>query len=165
MFQGTDRQINPTISSMTFSPPPAGRKYAYFTLTYQPAQGTLTSADVPSGAITVNSAHANVNAGLVSSTGGNGAPLTARYVFLLDRHGFTRLDNGLYSFVVNGDAVIDSLGYGSSGFVQSYTLYLPRHNRGAPIATPILPMVVEAVVFDSQSLFAESGEEDISILK
>jgi hypothetical protein len=166
-FQGTDRDVNPVLSDVAFNAGNVGAKYAYVTATFDPGQGTLDSGSIIGGSlIVVSSTGIQTAATLSSVTGGDGDPLVATYAFRIDRHGLLRSDDGVYDFITQGDAVIDSFGRGSAGGLSSFSLYIAPRNQGTPVVTEVIgPSVAAANVRPQIQQMADDGDaQDQSVL-
>jgi uncharacterized delta-60 repeat protein len=172
-FQGSDDvPTSPSVSSVNFAPPAIGKKWAYITVTF--AKGSadlnLSTLDVPSSVLVEDGAANNVSAielgaaGLVSNSGGDGLPVTATYAFLLAPRGLNRGERGVYTFIVGSNAIKDTAGVGNVGAVASFSIYIPRHNRGAPVVTEVMPppTMDTAVAPGADDLLLKDGQSPLS---
>lgn len=143
-FQGVDRDVNPVASDVSFAAS-IGLKYAYVTVEYDAGQTPLTSDQlIDQSLIVVSGTGIQAAANLSSVTGGNGDPLEATYVFRIDHRALLRPDNGLYQFIVLGDAVVDGYDRGSAGGMAEYSLYIAPRNRGQAILSQVFGPSVSA---------------------
>ena len=136
-FQGVDHPaINPSVAAVTMAAPRIGSKYAYVTVTYKPGSAPLDRHSVTGTSLIVSSAYISGAAELVSTTP-DGPDLKATYVFRIDKHGLSSVDDGVFSFIALNDAVSDALASGSGGGLigQDY-VYVPKGRTGTATITP-----------------------------
>jgi hypothetical protein len=131
---------NPTVTGVTLVAPTVGQKYAYATLTFAQGAANLDPTDVGANISVIvskngvgGSTKTTLTASLASTSGGNGDPLTATYVFRISP-AFSSSDSGLYQFVAPAGLQNDLSGAGSVGSIAgSYTVYIPRGRNRVPV--------------------------------
>lgn len=154
-FQGSDSSsTNPTVSSIVFTLPAIGRRWAHVTVTFDQGNAPIEPSSVASLGLLVGNntgyttglddLHELANANLESVSGGDGSPLVASYVFAMPDPPLTRVDNGTYTFFLGSGVVADTDGQENTGELVGFSLYVPRHNRG-------VVSVLEAPVSDYYS--------------
>jgi uncharacterized delta-60 repeat protein len=162
----------PTAASATIAPPPIGRRWAYVTVPYSAGPNPLDASQLEQTyaveVVPPAGSYYGIFANLASSFG-DGNDVTAVYAFPLPSRHFSRADNGTYTIVVDGGAIRDTAGFGNAGGpLATYTLYVPRRNRGTPVAVPApIPLTglpingglnTQAAARKAHSLFADGGD-------
>ena len=143
-FQGVDRDVNPVASNVSFAAS-IGLRYAYVTVEFDSAQTPLdSSALIDHSLIVASSTGIQAAASISSITGGGANPLEVTYVFRIDHKALLRPDNGLYEFIVEGDAAVDNSNFGNAGGMAEYSLYIAPRNRGQAHLTQVLGILPSA---------------------